>query len=251
MRHLLFAFALAQSSVGGAAVFGTDDRVAVHERATASRAIGLALHADRQATAFLVDACFAVTSQHLVSADRNPLGARVELVLGKERVTARAVRAGHVERGILGYTHDWLLLKLDRCRPGAPVVELAGETVTAPDAIPQAGRRMTAIGYPSDLQRLTVDPDCRIHAVGAYGWLNDCAAQPGSSGGPLVVRQGKRLVAYAIQSGAFPTTRPEAFTRDRANLATPVLPIRQALLEERAKLAPVKLASRRWRFPFI
>jgi V8-like Glu-specific endopeptidase len=251
LRRFLFVLALVQSSLSGAAVFGTDDRVTVHERASVSRAVGLALYADRQATAFLVDACFAVTSQHLVSIDRNPLGQQVELVLGAERLSGRAVRAGHVERGVLGYNHDWLLLKLDRCRPGAPVVELADGTVTAPDAIPAAGRKMTAIGYPSDLQRLTVDPDCRIHAVGAYGWLNDCAAQPGSSGGPLVVQHGKRMVAYAIQSGAFPTTRPEAFTADRANLATPVQPIRQALLEERAKLPAVKLAARRWRFPFI
>jgi V8-like Glu-specific endopeptidase len=253
LRQFLFALALMQSSLGGAAVFGTDDRIAVHERTSVSRAVALALYSDRQATAFLVDSCFAVTSQHLVSTDRNPLGQQVELVLGQERLTARAVRAGHVERSLAapGYNHDWLLLKLDHCRAGGPVVELAGGAITAPDAIPEAGRKMTAIGYPSDLQRLTVDPDCRIHAVGAYGWLNDCAAQPGSSGGPLVIRHGKRMIAYAIQSGAFPTTRPEAFTADRANLATPVQPIRQALLEERAKLPPVKLAARRWRFPFI
>lgn len=246
MRKFLCAVALVQSTVGGAAVFGTDDRVPISDRASETRAIGLALYADRQATAFLVDACFAVTSQHLVSATSNPLGQQVNLYLGKEQLTARAVRAGHVERasGTIGYNNDWLLLKLDRCRPFAPVVELAADPVTAPELIPDGGLKMTAIGYPSDLQRLTIDPDCRIHAVRAHGWLNDCAAQPGSSGGPLVVRHGKRMVAYAIQSGAYPTTGPEAFTTERANLATPVLPIRQALLEEQAKLSTVRFAMR-------
>lgn len=253
MRSFLFTLALVQSSLCGAAVFGTDDRLPVQADAAETKAIGLALYGGRQATAFLVDACFAVTSQHLVSSHSDPVGQQLELVFDKERLTARAVRAGHVERrpGSVGYNADWLLLKLDRCRKNAPVVELASDAVMDPEALPAAGLKMTAIGYPSDLQRLTVDPDCQVHAVRYYGWLNDCAAQPGSSGSPLLVRQGNRLIAYAIQSGAFPTDRPEAFTADRANLATPVLPVRQALLEERAKDYVAKLAMRRRWFPFI
>jgi V8-like Glu-specific endopeptidase len=245
LRGLLFLLALFQSSLCGAAVFGTDDRVPVDARASEAKVVGRALYADRQATAFLVDRCYAVTSQHLVSTDRSPLGQWVQLVFGRDRVNARAVRAGHMERGAAtpGYHTDWLLLKLDRCRKRGRVVELADQPVTAPGENPVAGLRLTTIGFPSDLQRLTVDPTCQIRAVGPHGWLNDCAAQPGSSGSPLLVRHGKRLVAYAIQSGAYPTAAAEAWSVERANLATPVLPIRQALLEETGKLAAMRWAA--------
>jgi V8-like Glu-specific endopeptidase len=247
MRPYFFALALIQSTVGSGAMFGLDDRVAVSPQANESRSIGMAIYADRQTTAFLVDSCFAVTSQHLVTMVASPVGQRVTLVFGKDRLLARAVRAGHMEREKGGYRHDWLLLQLDQCQPNAPVVELAEGMGAEPSPMLRAGLRLTAIGYPADLDRLVVDPDCRIHAAVSYGWLNDCAAQPGSSGGPLVVREGKRLVAYAIQSAAHPSSSPEAFTTERANVATPVTAVRQALLEERWKLFTARLAEYRGR----
>ena len=108
MRWCLFAFALLQSTIGSAAIFGTDDRLPVQSRAAESRAVGTALYGQRQATAFLVDQCFAVTSQHLVSTVADPRGAAVSLTFGRFRTTARAVRAGHVEREQHGYRDDWL-----------------------------------------------------------------------------------------------------------------------------------------------
>lgn len=245
MRWFLFAFALLQSTIGSAAIFGTDDRLPVQSRAAESRAVGTALYGQRQATAFLVDQCFAVTSQHLVSTVADPRGAAVSLTFGRFRTTARAVRAGHVEREQHGYRDDWLLLQLDRCRSRGPVVHLADEQAAQPERLLQPDFQLKAIGVPLDLNRLVVDPDCRIHVARSYGLLNDCAAQPGSSGSPLVARVGRRLVAFAIQSGALPTGGAEAFTRERANVATPVAAIRQALIEERWKLALAKTPGRK------
>lgn len=247
MRLYVFALALIQSTVGSGALFGSDDRILVSKRANESRAVGMAIYAGRQTTAFLVDSCFAVTSQHLVSTVASPLEQQVTLVFGKDRLIARAARAGHMERGQTGYQDDWLLLQLDQCRRDAVVVELADREVAEPALMLRAGLRLTAIGYPSDLGRLVIDPDCRIHAAASYGLLNDCAAQPGSSGSPLVARKGNRLVAYAIQSGAHPSTVAEAFTTERANIATPVGAVRQALLEERWRLFTARLAQRKSR----
>jgi V8-like Glu-specific endopeptidase len=217
-------------------MFGSDDRVVVSSQAIESRAVGMAIYSGRQTTAFQVDSCFAVTSQHLVSTVASPIGQPVELLFGKERLSARAVRAGHMERGQRGYQDDWLLLQLDQCRRNARVVELADGELAAAAPMLRAGLRLSAIGFPSDLGRLVIDPDCRIRAAPWYGLLNDCAAQPGSSGSPLVVREGEHLIAYAIQSGAHPSTSAEAFTTERANIATPVSAVRQALLEERWRL---------------
>jgi V8-like Glu-specific endopeptidase len=245
MRPYFFALALIQSTVGSGALFGSDDRIVLPAQGTESRAVGMAIYAGRQGTAFLVDRCFAVTSQHLISEVASPIGQPVELVFGKDRLSARAVRAGHMERAQPGYQDDWLLLQLDQCRRNARVVELADDKGAEPASMLQAGLRLAAIGYPSDLGRLVIDPDCRIHASVWYGLLNDCAAQPGSSGSPLVVRKGQRLVAFGIQNRAYPTTGAEAFTIERANVATPVSAVRQALLEERWRLVTAKWAQRK------
>jgi len=237
MRWLIFAFALLQSTIGTAAIFGSDDRMTVSSRTAEGRAVGTATYGSRRTTAFLVDKCFAVTSQHLISTVASPLGQTVALAFGRVRVSARAVRAGHMERERHGYRDDWLLLQLDRCQRKGPVLELADEDAARPTVFLQAGFELSAIGFPLDRNRLVADPTCRIRAAQSYGLLNDCAAQPGSSGSPLVGRQGRRLIAYAIQSGALPTAGAEAFTTARANIATPVAAVRQALLEERFRLA--------------
>lgn len=245
MRILLFAFALLQSTIGTAAIFGSDDRTAVSSRSAESRAVGTALYGNRRTTAFLVDRCFAVTSQHLVSTVASPLGATVTLTFGRFQVGARAVRAGHVEREQHGYRDDWLLLQLDRCQRKGPVLELADEAAARPALLLQTGFELTAVGFPLDRDRLVADPTCRIRVAHSYGLLNDCAAQPGSSGSPLIARKGRRLIAYAIQSGAIATDEAEAFTTERANVATPIAAVRQALLEERYRLAMDAGAGRR------
>ncbi len=151
-----FALALLQSTIGSAAIFGADDRMAVSSRTAESRAVGTALYGNRRTTAFLVDKCFAVTSQHLVSMVANPLGETVALTFGRFRVQARAVRAGHMERGSYGYRDDWLLLQLDRCRRKGPVLDLADEATARPDLMlqpasssPRSASRSTATGWSS------------------------------------------------------------------------------------------------------
>ena len=249
MRFLLLAFALLQSAPAAAAIFGSDDRRPVSSRTAEGKAIGTAVYGSRRTTAFLVDQCFAVTSQHLISTDASPLGAEVVLTFGRFQVPARAVRAGHVEREKHGYRDDWLLLELDRCQRKGPVLELADDASAQPSDILRTDFELTAVGFPLDRDRLVADPTCRILVARSYGLLNDCAAQPGSSGGPLIARNGRRLIVYAIQSGAFPTHGTEAYTTERANVATPIAAVRQALLEERLRLATdarrtnVRLAS--------
>lgn len=245
MRWLVFALALLQSTIGSAAIFGSDDRREVSSRTAESRAVGFAMYGNRRTTAFLVDKCFAVTSQHLISMSANPLGQTVNLTVGRFRVGARVVRAGHMERGRYGYADDWLLLQLDRCRRKGPVLDLADEATARPDVMLQSSFQLTAVGFPIDRDRLVADPDCRIRIAKSVGLLNDCAAQPGSSGSPLIVRRGRRLIAFAMQSGALPTSGAEAFTPERANIATPVGAVRQALLEERWRLAMDMRADRR------
>jgi V8-like Glu-specific endopeptidase len=251
MFRCLLAIALVQSSICSATVFDADDRVPVRSQSLHSGTIGTGVYADRQTTVFLVDACYAVTAQHLISADADPLGQRVQLFFGNERVTADAVRAGHMERrqDPADFSNDWLLLKLDQCLNDAPIAQLAADPFHDPAAILGSGRKLTAVGFPSDVRQLMVDPDCRIRAVAAKGWLNDCAAHPGSSGSPLFIERNGQPVVFAIQAAGFVSNVPEAFTAERANVATSVTAVRQALLTEKANAAQPRLAmraKRRW-----
>lgn len=251
MFRCLLAIALAQSSVCAATVFDADDRVPLQTGSLHSGSIGTGVYADRQTTVFLVDACYAVTAQHLISAEANPLGRQAQLLFGNERVIGHAVRAGHMERrqDPADYSSDWLLLRLDRCLDKVPTAELTAEPLDNPGAILESGRKLIAVGFPSDVRRLMVDPACRIRAVAANGWLNDCAAHPGSSGSPLFIERNGQAVVFAIQAAGFVSNEPEAFTAERANVATPVSAVRQALLLEKANADHPRLAlrtKRRW-----
>jgi hypothetical protein len=88
---------------------------------------------------------------------------------------------------------DWMVLKLDTCL--GDTLGWAEFVVTPPTASELL--HVQTAGFPSDTRRgrgLTIDPDCSIQSVRPLVWLNDCAALPGNSGGPIF-----RLVARGEQ----------------------------------------------------
>jgi protease YdgD len=93
----------------------------------------------------------------------------------------------------------------------------------AEKVVPEPGLALTHVAYPGDRRYLpVVHRNCRLIDADRYVWLNDCDTHPGSSGGPVFVREGGRyrLAAILVAAG----------TGD-VNLALP-MPERADLIED-------------------
>ncbi|HUQ38072.1 MAG TPA: hypothetical protein VM144_17010 [Aestuariivirga sp.] len=164
-------------------------------------------------TAFLVDECTVLTNFHVafgpwyVTALRPPSNAdrgtftltQVTLPNG-EHPTTRAVPVmwgdyTGPDRQFRKPANDWVLLALEDCL-GRRHGYLQPYDAVLNDALPDRGG-FTAVGYSAGRQM--VDAKCSIRLGPGIGtgatMLNDCAALPGDSGAPIVIRGTSRVVA--------------------------------------------------------
>lgn len=104
---------------------------------------------------------------------------------------------------------DWAVLTLAEPAPqGTPPLPLSGEGLAA-------GTPVMLGGYSQDrAQILMADRACRVLAVGAGLVAHDCDATRGTSGGPLLVRDGEGWAVAGV--GVAAGTGPE-----RRNFAVP------------------------------
>lgn len=237
----LLCAAIAVASQGaGAAIFNRDDRLYV---STAPRSvyspIGVVSHASliasERATGILVDECSVLTSQHVASLTRSPIGKRVKFTGAADSASPLASRgtviaAGHAERfrstdqAALSQGHDWMLVRLDHCLGKSLGFARLSVTPGNGDLL-----HVQNAGYPIDRsirKGVSVDPSCAVTGLYALVWLNDCAVLPGNSGGP-VFRVGTEngspvLLVYAIETAARSFSAPSQVTHGLENVATPV-----------------------------
>ena len=238
---LLASVLLACSAMVHAAIFDADDRVLVSTApGSPFSPIGLVTHGGfrlHYTTGTLVDECNVLTSQHILGRKRSPLGARLRFtgaVGTRQQVSSNGtvVAAGGYEKHDLSAARsqavgkDWLLLRLDVCLGSALGFAKLGKGPPGADGY----KHLESAGYPIDRNRhagLAVDPSCSIRKVYTLVFLNDCAALPGNSGGPIfkLVRDESgraQLEIYAIQSEAYIFSRPAALPPGYENMATPV-----------------------------
>jgi hypothetical protein len=109
--------------------------------------------------------------------------------------------------------NDWVVLALEKCL-GDLHGYLQPYDAALNDDIPESGG-FVAIGYSAGRQM--VDANCSIRLGGNSGtgatMLNDCAALPGDSGAPIVMRGTSRVVAMVSSFYAgFGSTRCSSFT---------------------------------------
>jgi V8-like Glu-specific endopeptidase len=219
-----------------AAIFDKDDRRLVDTSPGSVYApIGLVSGAPRYGTGTLIDRCHVLTAQHLFDSGKSPVGKRLTFVgaVGSKHPVksgGTVVAAGGLERHRLPAEQleargsDWLLIKLDTCL--GETLNWALLSAKTPD--PAELTRMRSAGFPNDRQRrtgLTIDPACAIRSVRPLVWLNDCAAMPGDSGGPIfrIVNSGgqQHLEVVAIQSAAIRSRRAIPLQPGWENQATP------------------------------
>ena len=73
----------------------------------------------------------------------------------------------------------------------------------AADVVPTPGLALTHVAYPGDRRFLpVVHRNCRLIDADPSFWLNDCDTHPGSSGGPVFVREDGTWKIAAIQVAA-------------------------------------------------
>jgi V8-like Glu-specific endopeptidase len=218
----LVAALTAFSSQSAALIFGQDRRLSVPvEPGSLFGPIGIVYESPRSAyaTAFLIDACHALTVQHVFGEQQSATGRKVIFtanVSGPQsswRTTWATVEAdGGLEQflrrgsGIEVRGSDWALLKLHQCLGKTfGHVELTAQ-------LPAPSEAIAIAGYPGDRPLgggVTVGTSCRVRVSRFPILLHDCAAVPGNSGSPLfrvVQKDGKSVLeVFAISEAAHST----------------------------------------------
>ena len=97
---------------------------------------------------------------------------------------------------------DWALLVLDRPPEGVQPFFLNHESF---GALKSHERQVLMPGYSSDIggaEVLSVDLTCSIRDLVWDALIHDCTARSGSSGAPLLIRDGQRYAVVGIHTGS-------------------------------------------------
>ncbi len=229
-----------------ALIFDNDDRVDVASAPASPFApIGIVYGTPEAgyATAFLVDDCHVLTSQHAFGTTASAVGRAATFAAGVNGArsnwttsAAKVVADGGIEKynaakhNDAARGDDWALLRLHKClgkRFGHVRLKSTGPTAVL-------GLQLESAGYPVDRPLeagLALDPACRVRVVRPTMWLHDCAALAGNSGSPLFreVGEGQETVleVYAIESAGIELPRKvmpffDRYPDNYANRATPI-----------------------------
>lgn len=99
-------------------------------------------------------------------------------------------------------SNDWAILILDRAPTGVHPLRLSHHSL----AIPRSPERQIVLPAYSNntasAEVLSVDPDCAVRELIWDTVLHDCMAQPGSSGAPLLMRDGSEYVVVGIHTAS-------------------------------------------------
>jgi V8-like Glu-specific endopeptidase len=208
MRRLLFLALLFLScsvplSGSGALIFGTDRRTTVTTDAGSLFApVGIVYGAPESeyATAFLLDDCHALTVRHVFGDRGSATGRKIIFAANVDgppdswaKTPAWVIAAGHGA----ARTDDWALLRLRKC---------LGRTyghVRLATRLPAPAEPIGIAGYPGDRPLsggLSIELGCHMRGLRSGAILHDCAALPGSSGGPLfrIIEENDRPVIEAF-----------------------------------------------------
>lgn len=242
---------LLQPTAAIASIFDHDDRATLGSDDTRLDPVGIvsAIKGGPFGTAFLIDACYALTARHLIH-HPDPIGRQVVLRFVPWRQSTRlnttsaiVVIAGGHPTAVGDLSQDWVLLRLNRCL-GRVLghFALSSVPVKIQPAVPTITPYLVAIGFSNDrslARRPTIDTICRVRLITSFGLLHDCATLPGNSGGPLMAWNKDRgtYEVFAINVAGEHDPVPRPFDLRSANVAVSVqdiLPALKALRSSRA-----------------
>ena len=229
-----------------AAIFGNDNRrQASADENPLYRRVGIITRVDENidhghGTAWLSGECLITTNYHVaffksrkedgrVITTRAKRGValdfHVDLQAGRTKSFAKTIRAEVIDFGnympgdTTGAFEDFVLLKLDQCI-GQDLGFLEVKSPSLEYERPKGDLMM--IGYPQDrwtAPGITVETGCKAHheSAGIGGATLDCSSMPGSSGSPVLQRQGdgSYVVAGILRAGG--SIRAEKFDVSTAN----------------------------------
>lgn len=252
-RHRLAAIArlalfatLLQPAAAFASIFDNDDRATLGSDDTRLDPVGIvsAIKGGPYGTAFLIDACYALTAKHVIG-HPEPIGRKVILRFVPWRQSNRlnttsaiVVAAGGTAAAVSDLSQDWVLLRLNRCL-GRILghFELSSVPVTIQHTNLTITPNLVAVGFSNDrslARRPTIDSSCRIRQITSFGLLHDCATLRGNSGGPLMAwnKDREKYEVFAVNAAGEHDPVPRSFDLRSANVAVAVhtiLPALQAL----------------------
>lgn len=100
-------------------------------------------------------------------------------------------------------SNDWAILVLDRAPTGVHPLRLSHHYSLAIPKSPEP--QIVLPAYSNNIasaEVLSVDPDCAVRDLIWDTVLHDCIAQPGSSGAPLLMRDGSEYVVVGIHTAS-------------------------------------------------
>lgn len=236
-RICVLLLALYGAGKAEAAIFGTDDRLAVSASpGSPFSPIGVVYPAGKRhyATGFLVDDCHVLTVKHVVGDDAPAENKNLFFSVGPRPIKGKWTSQGTVvadgkfrslkssnEPG-QGRYRDWLLLRLDLC--------LGSEFgfLRLSDNRLRIGQTVESAGFPRDRSLFGpwLDPKCSIRASLGFTLLHDCATRQGSSGAPIFkrVRVGNKdvLEVVAMHSAGVPDKGVRPFDYAYSSIAIPI-----------------------------
>lgn len=234
---------LLQPTAAFASIFDNDDRVTLGSDDTRLDPVGIVsvIRGGPYGTAFLIDACYALTAKHVI-AHPEPLGRQVILRFLPWRqsnrlntTSATVVISGGPPAAVSDLSQDWVLLRLDRCLghvlghfalSNVPVkIQHTDHTITP---------NLVAVGFSNDrslARRPTIDNSCRVRQITSFGLLHDGATLRGNSGGPLMGwnKNRERYEVFAINVAGEHDPVPRPFDLRSANVAVALQGILPAL----------------------
>jgi V8-like Glu-specific endopeptidase len=124
--------------------------------------------------------------------------------LGQFEATLWAVgsKQSFKQQSVHEAAQDWALLVLDRAPAGVRPFLLSHESF---EFLKSHERQLLMPGYSSDIggaEVLSVDPTCSIRNLVWDVLIHDCTAWSGSSGAPLLIRDGQWYAVVGIHTGS-------------------------------------------------
>jgi len=261
MRWLGLLWSLLISAPSLGATFDRDDRIAITRPDARFLPIGIVKGGKGIAytTGFLVSDCHVLTVKHSAGRVATVYGRRMRFRLpfaGRDGSSAGSVvAAGDIDLVVdpnrLDRSHDWLLLRLERClgkRFG--YLALTDQPDKSGSFRTLGNPALFSAGYPIDRswrRQLTVDPQCRVRGVSGQLFVHDCSSLPGNSGSPIFTtawRDGRAsLKVLAKHSTAAVTRRILAFRGEDGSVATRMADVLPAIRAHLSSASPPALAA--------
>ena len=192
---------------------GDDRRLIVDARHPPYSAIGKFRGSMTCTAAIVLHPRIIVTAGHCITKNDGTLkmsnllfqpGYQTGIDLGHFEATLWAVgsKQSFSQQSVHDASQDWAILVLDRAPTGVQPFLLSRQSS---EALKSLERKILMPSYSidvADAERVSLDPACSVRDIIWDALIHDCRASFGSSGAPLLIRDGPRYAIVGIHAGS-------------------------------------------------